>query len=445
MRRGDGKEGRVSHEQDSHTAGNVPKEYKLPRGRAIYLLILLCLTYLFDYADRMVVGALIPFIKTDWGLTDQQLGSLTSVIYVTIALFVLPLSLIVDRWSRRKMISLMVFLWSMATLLCAFARDYRELIWARAMVGLGEAGYAPAGTAVLAAAYPVQVRARTMGIWNAFIPLGAAVGFLVGGYIGQNLGWRHAFGLVALPGLVLAVLFWFTRDYRTVPLAEEAQLHRPASVAGLGRSVRGLMSVPTLWFVYIAFAMNTAITTSLMTWLPSYFNRFHGMTEQKAGTMAAGLALLVLVGAPLGGFLADRWRSKRLDARMVFSGITSGASALLLAASFLLAQSPVFAPLIITFGVLTVCYVAPSAAVTQDVVHPGLRALSYGLCVICQHLLGGAWSPMLVGRLSDKVGLDNALLVLPVFGIFASVLLLVGSRWYVRDLERVRAVTLLEE
>lgn len=435
----------MSEERDMPGAGKEQRLYSLERGRAIYLLALLCLTYLFDYADRMVVGALIPFIKQDWGLSDQELGSLTSVIYLTIALFVLPLSLIVDRWSRRKMISLMVLVWSMATLACAFARNYRELLWARAMVGLGEAGYAPAGTAILAGAYPAQVRARTMGIWNAFIPLGAATGFLVGGYIGQNWGWRHAFGLVAVPGLLLGVLFFFTRDYRTVPLEEQSLGKESRALEGLASSIRGLMRIPTLWFVYVAFAMNTAITTSLMTWLPSYFHRFHGMSEQRAGSMAAALALLVLVGAPLGGFLADRWGKSRLNARMLFSGITSGVSAVLLAAAFVFSQTPLFGPLLVLFGVLTVCYVAPSAAVTQDVVHPGLRALSYGLCVICQHLLGGAWSPILVGSLSDKVGLDKALLVIPLFGIAASGLLLAGSRGYVRDLRRVKPIKLLEE
>ncbi len=435
----------MSQDSEIRAAESKERLYRLEGGRALYLLILLCLTYLFDYADRMVVGSLIPFIKRDWGLSDQELGSLTSVIYVTIALFVLPLSLVVDRWSRRKMISIMVFFWSMATLACAFARNYGELIWARAMVGLGEAGYAPAGTAVLAAAYPVQVRARTMGIWNAFIPLGAAVGFLVGGYFGQNWGWRHAFGLVAVPGLVLAVLFWFTKDYRTVALSEQEMGGKPVAVAGLWPSVKELVAIPTLWFVYLAFAMNTAITTCMMTWLPSYFHRFHNMSEQKAGTMAAGLALLVLVGAPLGGFLADKWRKTRLDARMVFSGITSLVSAILLALAFILPNTPAFAPLLVAFGILTVCYVAPSAAVTQDVVHPGLRALSYGLCVICQHLLGGAWSPMLIGRLSDEIGLDRALLVIPLFGLVASALLLVGSKGYVRDLHRVKRVELLEE
>lgn len=411
--------------------------------RTGWILALLCLTYLFDYADRMVVGALIPFIKQDWQVSDRALGALTSVIYVTIAVCAVPLSIIVDRWSRRKMISIMVFFWSLATLSCALARNIGQLLVARAMIGLGEAGYAPAGTAVLSAAFPRASRARALGVWNAFIPMGAAIGFFVGGYVGKHYGWQHAFGLVALPGLVLAVLFWFTPDYRTVPLDNESD---PGGVeAGILRPVVGLLRIPTLWCAYLGFAMNSAITTALMTWLPSYFHRFQGVERERAGTLAGGIVLLVLVGAPLGGFLADRWMRSRGNARMLLAGLTSLASALLLAVALALAHTRALWPLFILFGILTACYVAPTSAVTQDVVHPGLRALAMGLCVICQHLLGGAWSPMLIGFLSDRVGLDRALLVLPVFGLAASAVLLWGSRGYVRDASRVKLVELVAE
>ncbi len=414
-----------------------------PRAAGITLL-LLCMTMLFDYADRMVVGSLIPFIKQDWGLSDRALGSLTSVIYLTIAFLVVPLSVAVDRWSRRKMISLMVFVWSLATFACAFTRSYGQLLAARALVGVGEAGYAPAGTAALAAAYRPEVRARALGVWNAFIPVGSAVGFIAGGYIGEHYGWRHAFGLVSLPGIILALLFWFTRDYRTVPLKAEGG-GGPGTAAGFRRSAPGLFRIPTLWFVYLAFAMNTAITTALLTWLPAYFHRFQGMDKETAGHMAAGMVMLAMIGAPLGGFLADRWIRRRVNARMVFSGLTSFLSGLLLAAALLLAQTSSFLPLFLSFGIVTVCYVAPSAAVTQEVVHPGMRALSYGLCVVCQHLLGGAWSPMLIGALSDRWGLDKALFVLPVFGWIAAGLLLVGSQWYERDLAKVERIPLFDE
>ncbi|HOD29583.1 MAG TPA: MFS transporter [Syntrophales bacterium] len=428
-----------------NSGSGTPLAAYRPGGASAYIiLVLLCLTYAFDYTDRMIVASLIPFIKQEWGLSDTLLGSLTGVVSLFIAVFVLPFSLMVDRWSRRKMISIMVFSWSIATILCAFARNYNELLIARAFTGIGEAGYAPAAVAMIAASFPQAKRAVAVGVWDAFAPIGAAVGFLVGGYVGLHYGWQHAFGLVGIPGLLLAIGYWFTRDYKTVPLEGPLAAGAPKS-GGLGISVKGLLRIPTIWFVYLAFAMNIAVTTPIMTWFPSYLNRFHGMNEQQAGNMTAMLAMLLLVGAPLGGYLADLWMKRRTNARMVFSAVTSLLSALLLAAAFLMPQSGLFRWFMIGFGILSVAFLAPAAAVIQDVVHPGLRALAYGLCVVCQHVFGAAWSPMLIGNISDHVGLEKALLVLPVFGFVAAALFMAGARYYERDLDQVRHVELVSE
>ena len=416
--------------------------YDSGEGRAVYILVLLCLTYAFDYADRMIVASLLPYIKQDWNLSDQILGSFTGVVSLFIAIFVIPLSIVVDRWSRRKMIAIMVFLWSCATIACAFARNYEELLIARAFTGLGESGYAPAAVAVIAASFPREKRALVTGIWDAFAPIGAAVGFLVGGYIGLHYGWRHAFGLVGLPGIILAVMYYFTRDYRTVALDETAGA---AAGPGLWNAVKSLFRIPTLWFTYVAFAMNIAVTTPMLTWFPSYLNRFHGMDTQRAGNFTALLSLLLLIGAPLGGFLADRWMRRRANARLMLSAISSLVSALLLALAFLFPQSPVFIPLILAFGVFSVAFLAPAAAVIQDVVHPGMRALAYGLCVVCQHILGASWSPMLIGGLSDRFGLERALLAAPAFGIIATILFFIGARYYEADSGRVKHIVLVGE
>lgn len=433
----------MSHSMKDGSDGSH-QVYKEGGRSAVVILTLLCLTYAFDYTDRMIVASLLPFIKQDWGLSDQLLGSLSGIVSLFIAIFVIPLSLIVDRWSRRKMVAIMVFFWSLATIGCAFARNYEELLLARALTGIGEAGYAPAAIAIIAAAFPRERRAIAVGIWDAFAPIGAAVGFIVGGYVGLHYGWQHAFGLVGVPGIVLAILYWFTRDYRTVPL--EAVAEKTGNMAAaLWSSIRQLFGIPTLWFVYIAFAMNIAVTTPVMTWFPSYLNRFHGMDQQKAGSITALLAMMLLVGAPLGGYLADRWMKKRSDARMIFSGITSLAAAVLFGMAFLFPHSMLFLPSMVFFGILSVAFLAPAAAVIQDVVHPGMRALAYGLCVVCQHILGASWSPMLIGGISDHIGLERALLVTPVFGIVASVLFLVGARYYERDLGRVKNVVLLNE
>jgi fucose permease len=136
---------------------------------------------------------------------------------------------------------------------------------------------------------------------------------------------------------------------------------------------------------------------------------------------------------------------KRANARMTLGAITSVLSGVFLFLAFFLGRTPFFLPLLILFGIVAVCYVAPSAAVTQDVVHPGLRALSYGLCVVLQHVLGGAWSPMIVGALSDSFGLAEAMRIIPVFALLAALFLWTGSRTYAADAARARQVELEAE
>ena len=182
------------------------------------MFLLLWLLYFFDYIDRMVVVSLFPFLKADWGLTDAQCGAMVSAVYWAIVLFSFPASIVIDRWSRKKSIGIMAVLWCMATAACAFTKNFGQLFAARTAIGIGEAGYAPGGTAMISALYPEKKRAFMVGIWNASIPLGMAAGIVIGGFIASRWGWRHAFGIVALPGLIIALLFFFVRDYRTVGL-----------------------------------------------------------------------------------------------------------------------------------------------------------------------------------------------------------------------------------
>ena len=147
------------------------------------IFILLFLLYMFDYIDRTIVGALFPFLKRDWGISDAQCGLLVSAVYWSILIFSLPVSILVDRWSRKKSIGLMALLWSLATLACAFTRNFGQLFIARTAIGIGEAGYAPGGTAMISAMFPAEKRARMLGFWNASIPLGSALGIMLGGLI----------------------------------------------------------------------------------------------------------------------------------------------------------------------------------------------------------------------------------------------------------------------
>jgi len=418
--------------------------------RSHAILLVLFLLYISNYADRFVVSGMLDFIKRDWNLSDTQAGWLMTVVLLFITLFTVPVSVLIDRWSRRKTISVMVFLWSLATLACAFTRNFGQLLAARALTGIGESGFAPAGTALLSAAYPEDKRAKVMGIWNIGIPLGVGLGLMAGGMIAKKWGWHHAFGLVALPGMLLAIAAWFLPDYRNVPVEAtdlgSRQAGSWAKVRGFCKKVLELFQRPALVLTYLGFAMNVAVTTALMTWLPAYYERTGLAEPGGGGTYTMPIFALVLVGAPLGGFLSDAWHRRRKEGRLIFPAITSAVAAVILFLGLFTWPGQLEQVyLLVVYGVFATCYVAPAASVTQDLVHPGLRAFSYGMCVIIQHLCGDIWSPVLVGWLSDRVGLAEAVLVIPFFGLLAGVFFYAASRHYVRDLARVEKVRLEAE
>jgi len=402
------------------------------------VLSVLFLIYMLDYVDRMVVTGMLSYIKRDWGISDQQAGWLVSIVIIFITVFSIPAAIFIDRWSRRKMIAIMTGFWSLATLACAFTRSYTQLLVARAFIGIGEAGYAPAGTALLSAAYPEKKRARVMGIWNISIPLGIGIGMAAGGLIARYWGWQHAFGLVSIPGFLLAIWAWRLPDYKTVRTPGSA-IHR----AGLWANAVGILRTRSALFTFLGFAMNVSITTGLTTWLPTYFERT-GFAERGSGGMyATPVFALVLVGAPLGGYLSDRWHEKNPRGRLLFPSLSSLVAAVILAFAFLAPQGVGQMVLLSLFGIVLTLFLAPAVAVTQDVVHPGLRALSYSLCVIVQHTAGDAWSPPLIGLLSDAMGIRSAVLFLPVYGVLAALFFYLASRYYERDLARVERVELV--
>ncbi len=192
--------------------------FLISKGNSLYIFSLLFLLYMFDYIDRMVVVSLFPYLKADWGLSDTQCGLMVSVVYWSIVGFSFPAAVIVDRWSRKKSIGIMALIWGIATVSCAFTRNFGQLFVARTIVGIGEAGYAPGGTALLAAIFPERMRSMVVGLWTAALPIGSAIGIMAGAYIAARYGWRHAFGIVAIPGIIIAVLIFFIKDYKTVAL-----------------------------------------------------------------------------------------------------------------------------------------------------------------------------------------------------------------------------------
>ena len=418
-----------------------PLGSRAPAPRVGGLFIMLFLLYMFDYIDREIVSAMFPVLKADLHMTDAQAGSLISAVYLSIVVLAFPVSILVDRWSRRRSVGLMVTLWSLATGAAIFVRTFPQLFMTRLAVGFGEAGYSPGGTAMISAMYPAERRSRMMGIWNASIPLGSLIGVVVGGVVATRWGWKHAFGLVAIPGFVIGVLFFFfARDYKTVKLEKSATALRPAVKMGFFDVVGEYARTPSLILTYIAFAGNTFLSTAYLTWLPSYFNRFQNLTMEQSSLKTASIMAFAIVGAPLGGFLADAWMKRRVTARPLFAGLSSLAAAAIWLASFGLLQGTAQWVAMMAGATATVCYLSAASAVTQDVVHPGTWAISYSICVIVQNLLGSSTGPFVLGRISDAYGLNVAMLLAPLTAVFAGILFLAAAAFYKRDLAKVDKV-----
>ena len=306
---------------------------------------------------------------------------------------------------------------------------------------------------MISALYPEKKRALMVGIWNASIPIGMAAGIVTGGLIATHWGWRHAFGIVALPGLLLAFLFFFIRDYKTVGL-EKTGDRVPNDKAvdpvkkrmTLGDIVRIFTRTPSLLLTYLGFAGMMFLSISLSTFLPTYFQRAQGIPFPKATLLTSGIMLTSIIGSPLGGWIADGWMKKVLQARLLVAAI----AALLTAALFFggihfSSGGALQYGLFLLGGVASIAWASSAIAVTQDVVHPGLRAMSYALCVITQNLLGSSLGPIVTGALSDRYGITTALKISSLAAITSCIAFYCGSRFYKKDLEKVERVTLTAE
>ncbi len=396
---------------------------------------------MFDYIDRMVVTSMFSSIERDWGISHTQSGLLVSAVYWAIVLLTFPISILVDRWSRTKTIGVMAIMWSLATALCALTGNFVQLFMARMLIGVGEAGYAPGGSAMISGLYPVDRRARMMGLWNAAIPLGSAIGVLLGGIIAAKLGWKHAFGIVAVPGMIVAILFLFVKDYKTVDLSFYDKSSNKIKMEKKDM-VKEFLTKPSVLFTYLGMAAVVFVTTSMLTWLPTYFEKVRNIPQEAAGKMASTVMVLALVGAPLGGYITDRWRKTRANARLLFPALSTLLSAVVLFIALTIFKGTVQYIVFLVFGVLVLAFISGAASVTQDVIHPGLRATSYAIAVVVQNLLGASTAPIVMGKIYDLTNIQTALSVLPFVLLVGALLFWLGSKTYEKDLEKVVRINL---
>jgi MFS family permease len=417
--------------------------YLTSRGQAWFAFAMTFTLMLFDYIDRQVIVSLFPHIKSEWNLSDKQLGSLVSIISIVVAAGGIPVALLADRVSRVKSIVVMGTLWSVATISCMFTINYSQLFTARALVGAGETGYGSVGAALISTQFPKRLRSTVLGAFFAAGSLGSVLGVFLGGVIAATWGWRAAFGVVGVPGLVLALLYLFVRDYKTVALTPKSN-SVSQSVGGVLKHIFGtLLRTRTLLWVCIAGAMQLVTMSAVTAWLTSFLNRFHGMASADAAKHTALVILASAAGVLFWGIVVDRLARRKPRNKL------AGVSVLCVATSviFMFAFSGIYTgdtqfKLIVLGGFFMNSLIGVVTGIVMDVTHPSMRATGAALLAVILNLLGLAVGPFLTGVLSDQWGLQQALAVVPLFSVLAAVLFVIAMRNYDADVARVSDVKL---
>lgn len=417
-------------------------QYLFTRGAAWFAYAMTLGLMVMDYVDRQVIVSLFPHMKAEWGLSDTQLGALVSIVSVTVALGALPVALFADRASRVKSIVTMGVVWSLATISCMFTRGYGALFAARGAVGLGEAGYGSVGAALIASHFPARLRGALMAGFFASASVGSVLGVMLGGLIAAKWGWQAAFGVVGIPGLVLALAYLRVRDYRTVALTPTLD-DATRSLGGVLRHVaKALGRSPTMLFVCIGAAAQLVVVSALWSWLPSFLNRVHGLAPEQAGVKAAVIVLCGAAGSVAWGALIDRAGTHKPRNKLLAMAALCLLSMVMLALPFAATALGWGIDPRLQFGLIAAgsfvvtCTVGPVSAVVIDVIHPGVRATGSSVLALFQNLFGLAAGPVIAGLLSDRVGLAPALTVVPLFSIAAAAFFLRAARTYEADAAR---------
>ena len=423
----------VGDEED--TSAGIPRRYAW---------IVFALTFgllISDYMSRQVLNAVFPTLKSEWALSDSQLGLLSGIVALMVGLLTFPLSLMADRFGRVKSLALMAMLWSLATLGCALAENYQHMLIARFMVGVGEAAYGSVGIAVVVSVFPKSMRATLASAFMAGGLFGSVLGIALGGAIAAKLGWRWSFASMALFGLVLAALYpLIVKEARIAP----QRLVRANSKAALKRPLRTLYSTRSVVGAYLGSGLQMFVTGTLIVWMPSYLNRYYAMGEARAGSVAAIMVLCCGAGAILCGMLSDRLCRQSPLRKIEISIAYCLGSCLLLSLALILPAGPVQLVLI-GMGMLMVAGTnGTCAAMVANLTHYSVHGTAFATLTLANNLLGLAPGPFITGRVSDVIGLHGALQWMPLMSIAAAAVFFYTRHHYLNDVASARIQEVVE-
>lgn len=385
---------------------------------------------LFNYIDRYVVPALFESIKhSELAPSDKQLGLTMSVFLIVYTLSAPIFGRLGDQRARPRLLALGVFLWSLATALGGFSRSMFQLLCARAAVGIGEAAYGTIGPSLLADYFPRATRGRAFTIFFIAIPVGSALGYVLGGFVDHHFGWRRAFFVAGVPGLILA---WLALRLWDAPRGA----HDEAPTAGgPDRSLfRALAGNRAYRLTVLGYAAYTFALGGIATWMAPFLQRVRGLPLGTATVRFGGIVVVTgLLGTWLGGRVADALLAKTREAYLWFSGVTTLLAAPLFAIALASPTPAVYWPAMIAAEFLMFASTGPVNTHIANVVRPEIRATAVALSIFTIHILGDVWSPFLVGALSDARSLGAAVLILPVAALLAGGIWVWGARGGVQN------------
>lgn len=412
-------------------------EPTVARGYAWVVFALTFALMISDFMSRQVLNAVFPDLKTEWLLTDLQLSLLSSVVAISVALLTLPLSIVADRWGRVNCIVAMVLVWSLATLGCALARNYEELLAARLLVGVGEAAYASIGGAVVISIFPRHMRATLTAAMTSGGVFGSVFGVALGGIVARHMGWRWSFGVMAIVGVVLVVVYRIVVTERRIGGAtgdaKAVEANQPASNLRIGALMRSVFRGRSLKAAYLGNGIQLMSAGALVVWLPSLFNRYYGMALDKAGVTAALFVLFAALGMVICGAVTDRLSRRAPDRAWLVAACIAFGSFVALTSAMALGSGKAQLALIACGMFLSVGTMGAAGAITANLTPRSIHSSSFAVLALADNLIGFASGPLLVGWLADRVGLLSALQWIPVASVVAGIAFLLGRTTYARD------------
>ena len=392
-------------------------------------LAVLTLINLFNYLDRWIVAALAESIKhSELQLSDTQLGSLMTGFIVVYMLAAPLFGSLGDTRSRTRLIGLGVGVWSAATALAGFARGYASLFAARAAVGIGEAAYGTISPALLADYFPRERRGRVFAVFFAAIPIGSALGYVVGGLVDRYFGWRQAFFVAGIPGLALAALALRLYDPPRGAQDPDAPAAGRSHTIGLGTATCAayallLRNRPYVLTV-LGYAAYTFAIGALAFWTPSFLERARGIPKA-AATVQFGAVVVAtgFLGTYGGGWLGDYVLRFSKQAYLWVSGAATLVAAPLTLVALAAPAPALYWPAIVAGELCLFASTGPVNSAIVNVVSPHMRATAVAASIFAIHILGDVPSPAVVGAISDARSLAQAMLIIPV------AVLLGGAIW----------------